>query len=87
MPLVSSREYYHSRALSHESDARRRYYACLTDDANQMFVFSLPEDVRTIFLESSIDQCMRTEQDNSLPHVLLLFHMRGGVRFLGVSLG
>ena len=65
MPLVSSREYYQLRVLSHESDARRRYYACLTDDANQMFVFLLPQDVRTIFLESSakiwVDQRMRTE--------------------------
>ena len=62
---MSSREYYQSRVLSHESDASRHYYACLTDDANQMFVFLLPQDVRTIFLESSakiwVDQRMRTE--------------------------
>ena len=91
MPLVSSRKYYQLRVLSHESDARRRYCACLTDDANQMFVFLLRQDVEPFFLEGFakiwVDQRMRTKSDNSLPHALLLFHMRGGVRFLGVSLG
>ena len=56
----------------------------------------LPKDVRTIFLEGSakiwVDECMHTEfrQQSSHqigpPHEFLLFHIRGGVRFLGVSL-
>ena len=81
----------------HKSDARRRYYSCLADDANQMLFFLLTQDVRTIFLEGSakiwVDKRMRTEfgQQSSHqfghPHELFLFHMRGGVRFLGVSLG
>ena len=73
------------------SKSLSEFTVCLTDDANQMFVFLLPQDVRTIFWRAlprswSISACA-PNQDNSLPHVLLLFHMRGGVRFLGVSLG